>query len=93
MYLYGITFVIVTDHKPLEFIFNRKMCGTMCARVERWALGVQNITFKVKCQPVLRECRIVVPKKFERQNVEVSPRRTSLYCKDEAAFEREGLVA
>jgi len=42
MYLYGISFIIVTDHKPLEFIFNWKMSGTVCARVERWSLHLKN---------------------------------------------------
>jgi len=51
MYLYGISFTMITDHKPLEYIFNRKVSGKVCARVERWALRLQNFTFKVKFQP------------------------------------------
>jgi hypothetical protein len=51
MYVYGIPFTIVTDHKPLEYIFNRKISGRVCARVERWALRLQNFTFKVQYQP------------------------------------------
>ena len=36
MYLYGTDFEILTDHKPLEFIYSRKSYPS--ARVNRWVL-------------------------------------------------------
>jgi hypothetical protein len=50
MYLYGITFTIISDHKPLEFIY-AKRTAKVCARVERWVLRLQNYQYKVKYQP------------------------------------------
>lgn len=39
-YLYGRTFELVTDHKPLEVIFSPK--SKPCARIERWVLRLQS---------------------------------------------------
>ena len=49
MYLYGTDFEILTDHKPLEFIYSRKSHPS--ARVNRWALRLQPYRFKVKHIP------------------------------------------
>ncbi|XP_021351252.1 uncharacterized protein K02A2.6-like [Mizuhopecten yessoensis] len=49
MYLYGQEFELVTDHKPLQFIFSQK--SKPCARVERWILRLQSYTYTVKYIP------------------------------------------
>ena len=38
-YLYGRQFILETDHKPLESLFNKKATPAMAAaRIQRWAL-------------------------------------------------------
>lgn len=48
-YVYGISFELVTDHKPLEVIYGPK--SRPCARIERWVLRMQPYDFKVKYKP------------------------------------------
>ncbi|KAL8567037.1 hypothetical protein ACOMHN_027466 [Nucella lapillus] len=48
-YLYGIDFELITDHRPLEFIYSPR--SKPSARVERWILRLQNYNFKVKYEP------------------------------------------
>lgn len=45
IWLYGIEFELVTDHKALEYIFTPKMKPN--ARVERWVLRLQQFKYKV----------------------------------------------
>ena len=45
MYLYGIDFVLVTDHKPLEVMFSPS--SKPPARVERWVLRLQPYRYTV----------------------------------------------
>ncbi|XP_062511800.1 uncharacterized protein K02A2.6-like [Corticium candelabrum] len=45
-YLYGTTFDLVTDHKPLQVIYSQS--SKPSARIERWVLRLQAYTFKVK---------------------------------------------
>lgn len=47
LYLYGAHFIVVTDHKPLEGIFN-KPHSKPPARIERWTLGLQQYRFKTR---------------------------------------------
>ena len=47
LYLYGSHFTVITDHKPLELIFNSPR-ATPPARLERWRLRLQPYSFKVK---------------------------------------------
>ncbi|KAK3092457.1 hypothetical protein FSP39_003031 [Pinctada imbricata] len=47
LYIYGSTFSLVTDHKPLETIFNNPKSRPP-ARIERWRLRLQAYTFTVK---------------------------------------------
>ena len=46
LYLYGQKFSIVSDHKPLELIFNNPS-SRLPARIERWGLRLQPYNFKV----------------------------------------------
>ena len=49
-YLYGTTFDLITDHKPLELIFNNPNSKPP-ARIERWGLRLQEYSFNVKYRP------------------------------------------
>ena len=44
VYLYGVEFELLTDHKPLECIYSTK--SKVCARIERWVLRMQPYIFK-----------------------------------------------
>ena len=46
MYLYGTDFEILTDHKPLQFIYSKK--SRPSARVNRWVLRLQPNCFTVR---------------------------------------------
>lgn len=50
LYLHGSTFQIITDHKPLETIFNKSTCKAT-ARLERLQLRLQPYKFKVVYRP------------------------------------------
>ena len=53
-YLYGRTFELETDHRPLEHLFNPKPRPTgkpPPARIERWILRLQEYDFKVIYRP------------------------------------------
>nr|XP_034319592.1 uncharacterized protein K02A2.6-like [Crassostrea gigas] len=47
LYIYGSRFTLVTDHKPLESIFNNPKSKPP-ARIERWRLRLQAYDFHVK---------------------------------------------
>ena len=49
MYLYGIEFDLLTDHKPLEFIYSTK--SKPSARIERWVLRLLPYRFNVRYIP------------------------------------------
>lgn len=49
MYLYGIHFELITDHKPLETIYSAR--SRPSARIERWVLRLQPYNFTVKYVP------------------------------------------
>lgn len=46
MYLYGAPFTLVSDHKPLEWIFNNPKSKPP-ARIERWSLRLQPYNYTV----------------------------------------------
>ncbi|KAK3092635.1 hypothetical protein FSP39_005203 [Pinctada imbricata] len=50
LYLYGSSFMLYTDHKPLEVIFNNPKSRPP-ARIERWRLRLQPYDFIVKYRP------------------------------------------
>lgn len=47
LYIYGNPFTLITDHKPLELIWNNP-CSKPPARIERWGLRLQPYDFTVK---------------------------------------------
>ena len=49
MYIYGIDFELLTDHKPLEYIYSKK--SNASARVNGWVLRLQPYSFVVKHIP------------------------------------------
>lgn len=48
-YIYGIDFILETDHKPLEFIYSKR--SKPSARIERWMLRLQNYHFTIEYKP------------------------------------------
>ncbi|CAB3993403.1 Hypothetical predicted protein [Paramuricea clavata] len=50
LYLYGTQLSVITDHKPLERLFNDPQSKPP-ARIERWLLKVQPYRFNVQYQP------------------------------------------
>lgn len=50
IYLYGIHFTLVTDCKPLEYLFNKSQ-SKPSARIERWILRLLSFDFTVKYEP------------------------------------------
>lgn len=50
IYLIGIKFYLVTDHRPLEFIFNW-VNAKPSARIERWVLKLQAFEYEVVYKP------------------------------------------
>jgi hypothetical protein len=48
-YLYGKSFSLVTDHRPLEVIFGPR--SKPCLRIERWVLRMQSYDYKVVFRP------------------------------------------
>lgn len=49
LYLYGIDFELVTDHKPLESLYNMKT--TQNARIQRWMLKLMPYNYQIKYLP------------------------------------------
>src|SRR6218665_2278741 len=49
VYLGGIEFSLVTDHKPLEVIYGKR--SKPSARIERWVLRLQQYSFRVVYRP------------------------------------------
>lgn len=79
IWLYGIEFDLVTDHKALEFIFSPK--AKPCARIERWVLRLQAYKYRVvyeagKTNIADPLSRLV---KAETQKSESSPSMDELY--------------
>jgi hypothetical protein len=44
--VFGATFILITDHKPLELIYNNPLSRPP-ARIERWFLRLQQYDFQV----------------------------------------------
>lgn len=48
-FLFAKEFDLVTDHKPLEFLFSAK--SKPCARIERWVLRLQAYKYNIRYKP------------------------------------------
>ena len=49
LYVFGRTFELETDHRPLQYIYNTS--SKPSARLERWVLRLQDYQFKVVYRP------------------------------------------
>ncbi|XP_058453152.1 uncharacterized protein K02A2.6-like [Malaya genurostris] len=49
IYLQGVKFKLVTDCKPLEFLFSPR--SKPCARIERWVLRLQSYSYRIVYEP------------------------------------------
>ena len=49
LYVFGREFELETDHKPLQYIYNKT--SRPSARIERWVLRLQGYNFKVIYRP------------------------------------------
>lgn len=49
LYLQGTQFILVTDCKPLQFLFNPR--SKPCARIERWVFRLQSYTYEIVYEP------------------------------------------
>jgi hypothetical protein len=60
IFLFGKTFELLTDHKPLEFIFSAK--SKLCARVEGWVLRMQSHNYVVRHIPEAKNIADSLPR-------------------------------
>ena len=52
--IYGRHFTLVTDHKPLESLFNKKATQPVAAaRIQRWALTLASYNYSIQYKPGL----------------------------------------
>ena len=68
-FLCGIEFTILTDHRPLTYIFNAT--SKPCLRIERWVLRLQSYSYKI--QYVTGKNNIADPfsRLLEKENKEI----------------------
>jgi len=70
IYLYGRSFVLKTDHKPLLKIFGEKsgLSGTAVSRLQRWAVILSEYTYSIEhisgSQNVVADCLSRLPLKL-----------------------------
>ena len=57
-YLYGRSFILVTDHRPLVTILGTTKAAPplAAARIQRWALILQAYSYDVEYRPVSEHC-------------------------------------
>ncbi|KAJ1173097.1 hypothetical protein NDU88_004938, partial [Pleurodeles waltl] len=55
-YLWGLPFVVRTDHKPLIQIFSSKKNEDLSPRIKRWVEGLLDYNFQVEYIPGTRNC-------------------------------------
>ena len=70
IYLYGLEFTMISDHKSLEVIYSPK--SRPSARIERWVLRLQSYTFEVVHEPgktnIADSLSRLIPKEREEKN-------------------------
>lgn len=70
IYLYGVEFELITDHKPLEVLYGRKSRPN--ARIERWLLKLMAYNFKVRYLPGHQNIADALSRLVENKPVENS---------------------
>ena len=81
-YLYGRTFSIYSDHKPLMYLFgeNRGIPATASARVQRWALTLSGYCYSIKyCPSKTLEMLMVLADFHYQQHSNTYPNQLRLY--------------
>lgn len=78
IYLFGVDFELITDHKPLEVLYGPRSKPN--ARIERWLLKLMPYNFKIRYQPGVQNIadalsRLVISKDSDR-NVSILERQT-----------------
>ena len=71
LYIYGTDFELVTDHKPLQYIFSEK--SKPSARVERWVLRLQPYKYTVRHIPGSQNIADSLSRLLEKEEKEVQP--------------------
>ena len=57
-YLYGHTFILQTDHKPLTTILGRTkgFPSLVVARLQRWAIQLAGYSYQIEFRPTKQHC-------------------------------------
>lgn len=50
-FLWGIPFTVLSDHKPLTYVFTTKGSNRTTPRISKWILGLQSYNFRVEYVP------------------------------------------
>lgn len=79
VYLYGIEFELVTDHKPLEVLYGPKSRPN--ARIERWLLKLMSYTFQIKYRPGRENIADVLSRLVDTSTAE-KPSKLQLQAED-----------
>ena len=85
-YIYGRHFSLVTDHKPLESLFNEKKVTqpTAAARIQRWALTLAAYNYSIEYKPEPEQANADA---LSRLPLPVSPPTTALPAETVFAME------
>ena len=75
-YVFGIEFVLETDHRPLQFIYSEK--SKPSARIERWVLRLQSYKFIVEYKPGPQNIADALSRLMSKKN-DSSPNETEEY--------------
>jgi len=94
-YIYGIRVLVRTDHSPLEYL---RKCTNKCARLERWALKLQEFQFDIQHRPgaqqkhvdALSRAPVEEDSHLEQLDLEQFPERAALHAS--YVEERAGII-
>ena len=50
-FLWGTPFMVKSDHKPLQSVFNKKGLDLISSRIRRWVVSQQEYDFQVEYLP------------------------------------------
>ena len=60
--MYGLRFIVVTDHKPLLELYSAS-CSERPTRIHRWSLRLQEFDFKLEYEPGLNNIADILSRK------------------------------